>query len=424
MATEQEVTAYGSRLASQYGLTITNQRRSPERNRQVGGAKNSDHLTGLALDLSGDQQKMASLASWARQNMGPGKLFRWVGWGDSGHKDHVHLSFNAASDINQGTVSAASASEAVVADIDNLPPDSTPEQIEAWIRKNMPMVEPFLANPEIRAILVRGDIDELGDLEVEQLLRNTTYWQTHGPDSRAFDRLIGTDKQAAGQAVDNAKNVLGDYLAKQGVNTTDEQLGEAAKKAIRAGWINLEGQPVNTAALADFAVFALGNQAGGGQIAAGETAFTADQLGTIAREYLVPLTRRQLEQWALDVTAGKQSEESFRSWMTGLAKARFGSDADLSGAIERGLSPSQFFQGHIATVANILELDDTQIDLMDPKWMPLIETVDGTGKRRAPTLGEVAQWARNQEGFKNTRAYKQTEAELGIQLARSMGALA
>lgn len=321
----------------------------------------------------------------------------------------------------EGAGVTAASSGAVV---DELPPDATPEQIENYIKKNYPQAAPFLANPEIRGILVRPDIDEMDEIEIEALLRNTTYWQTHGPDSRAFDRLIGTDVAAAVQAIDTAKNVLGDLFARNGVQASDQQLGEAAKKGIRAGWFNLEGQVVNDAALKDFMVFALGNQTGEGQIAAGEVAYSADKLGEIAREYLVPLTRRQLDQWALELTSGKQSEESFRSWMTGLAKARFGSDPDLSGAIERGMSPGQFFQGHIATVAQILEMDDAQIDLMDPRWMPLIETVDASGKRRAPTLGEVAQWARDQEAFKDTRTYKQTEAELSLQLARSMGALA
>lgn len=424
MTTEQEVTEWGARLAAQYGLTVTNQRRTPEHNAAVGGAKHSDHLTGLAIDLSGDPKKMAALGAWAAQNMGEGKLFRWVGWQSPGHYDHVHLSFNAAA--SDKTVHAASSSEAVMADINDLPPDSTPEQIEAWIRKNLPMAAPFLANPEIRSILVRPDIDELGELEVEQLLRSTTYWQTHGPESRAFDKLIGNDPQAAGQAVDRAKGALGDFLSKKGVTYTDEQLGEAAKKAIRAGWMNLAGQVVDTGALDDFAVFVLGQGQRNldGTLPSGEAAVQADQLRAIAGAYFVPMTTQDLERWALDIQAGKATAEQFQSEMAWNAKHLF-QDPNVQKAIDEGRTPDQIFAPVRNIIAQTLELAPDQVDLMSPRYRDVLQVRDEkAGITRPMTLGEATKWARDQDAFRETREYKSTEANLSVQLARSMGALA
>lgn len=324
------------------------------------------------------------------------------------------------------TVHAASEGGAVIANVsaDDLPPDATPEQIESYIRQNYPQAAPFLANPEIRSLLVRPDIDEMDETEIEALLRKTTYWQTHGPESRAFDALIGTDSAAAGALVDRTKNLIGDLFARNGVVADDAQIGTVAKNAIRSGWVNLNGQVTNEGALNDFVVFALGNQTHGltTQLPAGEQAYTADQLSTIARDYLVPLTRKQLEQWALDITAGKQSEEAFRSWMTGLAKARFGAQPDIAGAIERGMSPSQYFAGNVATVARTLELDENSIDLLDPRWSWITEMVDKNGNRRAPTMGEVAQAARERPEFAGTRAYKSQEAEYAMNLSKFFGA--
>lgn len=323
-----------------------------------------------------------------------------------------------------GGVTAANSGAAVVAEIDELPPDSTPEQIVAYIEKTYPQAAPFLANPEIRALLVRPDIDDMDELEIEALLRKTEYWRTHSPESRAFDRMLGTEPQAAGALVDRTKNLLSDLFARQGIQVSDEQLGQTAKNAIRSGWVNLQGQVTNEDALADFTVFVLGNQTKGlqQQLPAGEQAYSADQLQAIARQYLVPLTRQQIEQWALDITAGKQSEEAFRSWMTGLSKARFANQPDIVSALEGGFTPSQYFQGHIATIARTLELDESQIDLNDPKWSWAMETVDKNGNRRAPTLGEVAQAARERPEFSNTRVYKEQEAGYAMNLSKFFGA--
>lgn len=97
--TADTVIKTGTALASQYGLAVTSHIRTPAHNAAIGGVRNSDHLTGMAVDISGDESRMASLAAWAHANEGPGKLFRWVGWKDSdpsgAHDDHVHLSFNA-----------------------------------------------------------------------------------------------------------------------------------------------------------------------------------------------------------------------------------------------------------------------------------------------------------------------------------------
>lgn len=83
-------------MAKQYGLTKTNDIRDADRNARVGGAKNSDHLPGgnFAADFAGSQDKMAAFAAFARENQGEGKLFAKVFYGDKGHKDNVHVTYN------------------------------------------------------------------------------------------------------------------------------------------------------------------------------------------------------------------------------------------------------------------------------------------------------------------------------------------
>lgn len=106
------VGAFGDQLAAQYGLTVTSHQRTAEHNKEVGGAPNSDHLTGKAIDLAGDPQKMAQLAAWAKDNTGPDKMLRF----SQNEGDHVHLSFNDSAFGNQPSGASAAAAPAAGGD--------------------------------------------------------------------------------------------------------------------------------------------------------------------------------------------------------------------------------------------------------------------------------------------------------------------
>lgn len=80
-----------------FKVRATSGHRSPARNEAVGGADNSDHLDGLAVDFAGTTAAMRRLANWARL-----LPFAYVEFdplpatrhGDpDDHDDHVHISF-------------------------------------------------------------------------------------------------------------------------------------------------------------------------------------------------------------------------------------------------------------------------------------------------------------------------------------------
>jgi hypothetical protein len=83
------------------GVRVTSGRRSPAENARVGGAPNSDHLSGNALDLVPTEgwtpsgvARLDRIVAWAKRS----GLVRWIGWrGVPGHGpgDHLHLSFKS-----------------------------------------------------------------------------------------------------------------------------------------------------------------------------------------------------------------------------------------------------------------------------------------------------------------------------------------
>lgn len=76
------------RLDRQFGVRINSGYRSPARNRAVGGARHSDHLSGNAVDFTGSPAAMRALYKYAQKRGYP-----YVEpWGQAGGS-HVHISF-------------------------------------------------------------------------------------------------------------------------------------------------------------------------------------------------------------------------------------------------------------------------------------------------------------------------------------------
>lgn len=74
-------------ISKQFGVRVNSAYRSPQHNAAVGGAKNSDHLSGNAIDFIGNPQQMRSLYQWAQGR------FPYVEPWDQAGGNHVHISF-------------------------------------------------------------------------------------------------------------------------------------------------------------------------------------------------------------------------------------------------------------------------------------------------------------------------------------------
>lgn len=83
---DSAIVAPVSRIVQSFGVKVNSGYRSPAHNAEVGGASNSDHLAGDAVDFTGTPEQMDALYQWAQ-----GK-FPYVEPMSQAH-DHVHISF-------------------------------------------------------------------------------------------------------------------------------------------------------------------------------------------------------------------------------------------------------------------------------------------------------------------------------------------
>lgn len=289
-----------------------------------------------------------------------------------------------------------------------LPANATAAQIDEWLKNNRPEVVPFLGNAELKMIAYWGATHDVSDAVFDAAIKGTQYWKTHSAPSRAFDEFLATNLGAeSDRIIGLAKDHVREVFTRNGVSLDDPQLGELAKQAIRSGDITLQGQVLNPDGLNAMVAFSLGQAVTGGEDLTGEAGFSADQIMALARsEYMLPITQREADRWAVDILNGNQTEESIRATLNQRAQERY-DWLDLS----NGRTVQSATDGIIATIAQTLELDPDTIDLLDPKWNQFLEAVDPqTGRRRGRTLGEAVQMARDMDEFEGTAAYRQQGA--------------
>lgn len=273
---------------------------------------------------------------------------------------------------------------------DDLPENATPEQTEAYIRQHFPEEAALLANDEIRYVLTWAVREDKDESEVRGALQRTRYYQEHPLASRAFDRTLAGDPAQARQLIDQAKNVVGDLASQYGLDLDDHAIGEAAKTAIRSGWINTAGQVQNANELADWVASGLRTKPG---LTTGQAAADADALAAIAASFLIPVSRPTLEQWAIGIVDGSRTEDGFTQYVKNLARGQY-KDADILRAIDEGRTVAEFFDPYRERIAQVLEMSPDQVDLDSTRFKDVTQFWDakadgGKGGRRAMTMGEL-----------------------------------
>lgn len=331
---------------------------------------------------------------------------------------HLQVAQQAARSVDPNApVQAMSSGGVVVADEtgepvddDGLASDASPEEIKAWVQENSPEFAYLLNNPEIMEVVVGWVRDDapIGDLQAR--IRRTDYWQTHGPASRAFDKTLAEDPEAARRLIETTKIKIDLAARRQGLNYDDGFLGNFAKMYIRGGW--------NDQDLQGWLADELAKQQG---LPAGEASYNADTVLAWARDLGLPLARKDAAAWALELLEGKQTEESIKSRLTNLAKGRWQNDPDIVRGLESGLTVSDLFSSHKAMIADLYGLDPDSVDVLnDPKWAEVTQFYDGE-KKRSMTLGELGDWLRKRPEYEQSQEFEDIAVSIAAALPRAFG---
>lgn len=200
---------------------------------------------------------------------------------------------------------------------------------------------------------------------------------------------------------------LADRAKQLGLAFSDKEIADMAKKAVDNNWSEtvildtmLEGQNWQNIT--------------GGDMRAG-----IDMLKALSASYMLPVSDQQAEDWAMRMAKGELTQAGVTNMIQAQAKARYQWMAPM---IDQGVRPGDYFEPLKQVIANTLEVAPGSINLLDDKWLNVVEVQDSkTGATRAATMTEVAAVARRQPEWSQTRQAREIASQAGRQLAEAFG---
>lgn len=289
--------------------------------------------------------------------------------------------------------------------------NATPDQIEAFIRENYgaDMVG-FIKIPELWQVIVDAGREGASPDLVSTRIRKTKWWTERSDSMRQWDILLVTDPAQAKARKEAQMEVLRSVIEQTGA---DVNLGAFAELTIRLGY--------NEDQITQHVAGVLRKESGRTGLDEGSlTAVTADTLQSLARnDFFVPLDRQLAEQWAIDIFRGTKTKEMFQAYLGDLSRGRFNHIADKFAG---GLTPGEYLAPVRQVIAEALEINVEDIDLLSPEWSEVLEYADPTtGQTRPMTLSEAGRWARAKEGYRETTQANTASGDLVEMLGRTFG---
>lgn len=287
------------------------------------------------------------------------------------------------------------------------PPPPTDDELTAFIQQTYGHVAALLDIPELRNLLFDAARNKWDEARLQGALSQTDWWRTNSATAREWDILIRTDPAEADRRRELRRQEVRQLASTLGVALGDEGVERIMDSSLRFGWT---GNILERAVRAEFRFDPA--------VKGGIAGVTLDGLKTMARQWGIPLSDQTLQQWVEQIVRGDTQAESFELYLKEQAKSRW---PGLTGAIDQGISPGQYFAPYREVAAQELGINPALVDIADPKWSRAVETNPQTGG--VMTLYEWMQELRANPvyGWKFGPRAKEAAFEMADKLQRALG---
>lgn len=151
---------------------------------------------------------------------------------------------------------------------------------------------------------------------------------------------------------------------------------------------------------------------------AGLITSTVRQIQQAASNQLLRVSDATAREWAARIASSEMDMNGVQSLLQAQAVQRYGWAASQ---ISQGIGVRDLLLPTRDRIADELELDPESIDLMDDRWMSMVQTVDSNGTTRAATDSEAIMRARQQPEWSRTRKAGDMVATMALTLRDYFG---
>lgn len=272
-------------------------------------------------------------------------------------------------------------------------------------------LEVIYANPELRKLFERALNADKGQWSTDKFLaelKNTQWW-SHG---KYWREAWVSEKEGSEwkNDVSSALEVVQRRATALGATLSDQQARRLARRYLYEGWYDGPRSTMLDNALAEFI----------GSSSVGETDYRS-RLQTLAYDYGVDkLLNDSWYETALQrIARGDTTYDSLTADIKNMAKSKY---ATLSGAIDSGETTRSALKGYTGSMAQLLEVDESRIDLEDPLMKQAYASMLGPdGKPSMMTLFDFETQVRKDARWKNTRNGRQTTVNAAQSFLQSLG---
>lgn len=281
---------------------------------------------------------------------------------------------------------------------------ATDSEIETYVRENYGYMGSFLNVPEVRDVLFEAARWGYDEQKLYGKLSQTQWWQTTSASQRTWQQLTSEDPAEARRQVEQTAALVQNRARALGLAGGD--VADLALQATANGWT--DAQQVDQ----------LLRNVNWSTIQAGDLTDHRDSVKAIGGNYLVAVSDSTAQQYAERIASGELTLEGVRSAMAQQAKQRFGW---MASQIDQGMTVKDYISPVRDVIASELEMAPEAIDMMDSKWLSMIERVDDKGERRSATLHEAMLTARQQPEWKSTSHAQTQMAKVSKLMADTFG---
>lgn len=283
------------------------------------------------------------------------------------------------------------------------------DEVTKYLRETYGPLAWAVDHPELGPILREAAADGWGSTEIQGAITQTKWWTENSDHIRQFTQRENEDP-ASLEADIQAESLFFEVAAERlGGSLSGDRLRKLATDSLKFNWSNQQKASALTEAI----------KAPNKGYAAGDLGATKLDLQALARQYLVTVDDRTLNNFALKVASGAASVSGFEAYVANLAVGKY---PTLKKYIEQGITPETFFAPYQQEIASLLEVSPQAVDFAkDARFKPVIDYAGSDGSKRPMTLSETSRYVRGLDEWKRTDNARSEAARLGETLLRTFG---
>jgi len=201
--------------------------------------------------------------------------------------------------------------------------------------------------------------------------------------------------------IENMKATIKNMSESFGIQFDDGAITALATTVVRNDWAQDR--------LTNYIVGAVGGEGGWDRLKAGSLTKDVDAMKALANDNLLGLSDETARHYAQRIASGELDMDTVRQILRDNAKTSY---SWAGPAIDSGISVRDFLMPSRDAIADELEMNANDVDLMDPKWLSMMQVADDKGAVRAATQTELRQRARQDERFKDTTKARDLSADI------------